>query len=160
MTDTKQSTLVGISGWLILPLLGLVISPLRIGHDLYTEMWPIFSQGHWDILTNPASQAYHRLWGPILAFEFIGYLSVIVLEITALWFFVRKSRFAPKLVISMLIFSLVFAVSDFFLSNLIPAVAKQADPSSAKELGRAIFSALVWIPYFMVSKRVKATFVH
>ncbi len=160
MTDMKQSTLVGIGGWLILPSITLVISPLRIGHFLYTEMWPIFSQGHWDTLTNPASHAYHRLWGPLLVFEVIGNLLVIVLGITALWFFMRRSHLAPKLVISWLVLGLVFIASDFFLSDLIPAVAKQADPSSAKELGRAIFGALIWIPYFMVSKRVKATFVH
>jgi len=158
MSDVKEKSLEGIAGWLILPLLGLIIAPLRVSFFLYQQLLPVFTEGHWATLTTPGSGAYHPLWAPLLIGEIVGNVSVIALSLVALFFFLRRSLHAPKLVIASLAFSLLFVGADFFLADLIPAVAEQNDTESAKELGRAIMGAVIWIPYFLVSKRVKATF--
>lgn len=150
----------GIRGWLILPLLGLFLSPFRISFFLYQEMWPIFSQGYWAILTTPTNETYHPYWAPLLVFEIVGNLLLIVATLAALYFFLTKSRYTPQIMIAWLAFILAFNVLDFFLADLIPAVAAQDDFESAKELARACIAAVIWIPYFLISKRVKATFVN
>jgi hypothetical protein len=158
--EIKPDSLRGIRGWLIFPLLGLIINPFRVSFFLYKHLWPIFSKGFWEVLTTPESKAYHPLWAPVLILEMTGNLAIIALGIVALWYFLRKSRLAPRLLISWLGLILVVVWADHFLANLIPAVAKQSHTESIKEIARAVLGAAIWIPYFLVSKRVKATFVN
>jgi hypothetical protein len=149
----------GIGGWLILPLIGLFISPIRVAISVFGDLVPIFTEGRWNVLTTPGSDAYHPLWAPLIIFEYAGNAVFIIFSIVLLVFFFRKSRLLPKLIISYLILNALFVAGDFFLADLIPAVAEQSNPQAAKELVRAIIGAIVWIPYFLVSKRVKQTFV-
>ncbi len=159
MSDTTTLPPKGIGGWLILVVIGLVISPIRISQFMLTTYWPIFRDGTWSVLTTPGTEAYHALWAPLIFFEIIGNLGSIALALVTLWFLVRKSRRTPNLAIGWLIWATAFVVIDFFAADLIPAVAAQSDPDSVKELVRSIVGAAIWVPYFLVSKRVKATFI-
>ena len=159
MTDNAEP-LKGVRGWLLLFVFALVVAPIRIGHFLATTHWPIFTTGIWHELTTPGTAAYHPLWGPLLVFEVIGNLGIIVLAIVTLAYLFRESRFTPVLAIVFMSWGAGFGLIDFFVADFIPAVAAQNDPQSAKELARSIGGAAIWIPYFLVSKRVKATFVN
>ena len=142
----------GIGGWLLL-------TSVRIPYSLYKDLWPIFSEGHWETLTAPTSSAYHPYWAPLLIFETVGNVLLVVLTLVAAYFFFRKLRYAPRIMIAWLAFILAFIATDFFVADLVPAVAAQNDTESARELVRAAIGAAIWIPYFAMSKRVKATFV-
>jgi len=150
----------GIGGWLVLPLLGLIISPFRVSFSLYRDIWPVFSGGHWQALTTSTSEAYHPLWAPLLVLELVGNVAIVIVGLVALWLFLRKSRLAPRWVISWLGLIFALTVTDFVLANRIPIVAAEKDPEAIKELARSVIAAAIWIPYFLVSKRVKATFVN
>ena len=154
-----RAPLQGIRGWLILPVIGLVITPIRAGYTLLTQYWPIFRDGTWEKLTTPGSEVYHHLWGPMLTFEVIGLVVTMLLAIGTLVLLFRKSRKTPAFAISLLILGAAFPVLDNYLANLIPAVARQSNPNWMLELMAPVISAAFWIPYFMISRRVKATFV-
>ena len=160
MADGKVEDLRGIRGWLILIVIGLVFSPLRIGLMLQKDFLPLFSDGTWEVLTSPSSEVYHRLWGPLIAFEIVGNLTTITLALFTLYFLFKRSRHTPKIAIAWLLIGLVFVVSDFFFAQMIPAIADQpADPETSREITRSIVGAAIWVPYFLISKRVKATFI-
>lgn len=148
----------GIRGWLIVPLIGLFIIPIRIFLLFFKDLVPIFTQGHWNVLTTPGTDAYHPLWAPLIIFECVGNAVFVIFSIVLLVLFFRKSRLLPKLMVFYLILNLLFVVGDFFFADLIPAVAEQSNPQDVKELGRAIIGVIIWVPYFLVSKRVKQTF--
>lgn len=158
MTDQSKEV-SGIGGWLLLVTLGLIISPIRVGHLLLTTYSPIFSNGAWETLTTPGSEAYHPSWAPMLIFEVVGNIGIMALAGITLWHLFRKSKRTPKLAIAWLSWALIFIAVDFFAADLIPVVAAQNDTDDMKELARTLISATIWIPYFLVSKRVKATFV-
>lgn len=159
MSNTTAIPPKGIGGWLILVVIGLLISPIRISYALATNHWPLIRDGAWSVLTTPGTDAYHALWAPLLVFEIAGNVGSIAFALVTLWFLIRKSRHTPILAISWLIWTTAVVVIDFFAADLIPAVAAQSDPESTKELVRSIVGAAIWVPYFLVSKRVKATFV-
>lgn len=159
MSQTTAPPPKGIGGWLILVVIGLIVSPLKITYFLAINHWPIFRDGAWQQLTTPGTEAYHALWAPLLVFEIVGNLGCIALGLITLWFLVQRSRRTPRLAIIWLTCMTVFVVIDYFAADLIPAIAAQPDPESTKELVRSLVNAAIWIPYFMVSKRVKATFV-
>lgn len=149
----------GLGGWLIFPMLGLIISPFIIGAMLVTTFIPIFSEGYWSILTNPESEAYHVLWAPLLAFEIIGNLVFLVAPVILLVLFFQKHYRFPILIIIYLATNLVFIGIDFVAVHLFLGTADGSDPESIKELIKTLIGAVVWIPYFKNSIRVKNTFI-
>lgn len=151
---------VGLGGWLILPILGLIASPFIITHSLYNDFLPIFGDDYWLALTTPGTETYHYLWSPFLIFEILFNSIFALFSLFLLFLMFKKSHKLPKLIIIYYIANLLFVVSDFYLLNMIPVVAAQAtDPAVIKEIVIALIGTLIWVPYFLVSTRVKNTFV-
>jgi hypothetical protein len=146
----------GFGGWLILPMLGLIITPFRMLFQFVQELLPIFTGPAWHTVTTPGTGAYHPMWAPLLLFELIGNTALFAFTLVVLVQFFRKSRLLPKLYIIWLLSLVVVQGADWILGAQIPTVAEQND---FKELFRAIVGAAIWIPYFSVSKRVRNTFV-
>lgn len=149
----------GLGGWLILPAIGLFVLPIRLTIMLINDFLPIFQRGYWEALTTPGSEAYHHLWAPLVIFEIAGNTFFIIFDIILIFLFFTKSYRFPVLFIAFLVLNLFFVVSDFFFADLIPAVAAESDREFVRDLAGSIIGAIIWIPYFLVSKRVKNTFV-
>lgn len=159
MVEGNNEDLRGIGGWLILVMIGLVVSPIRIGWVLYSDYLPMFQDGTWEMLTVPGGEAYHELWKPLLAFEIAGNVITILLALITLFLLIRKSRWTPGFAIAWLLLGLVFVVADYLLAQKIPLIVELGtDPETMREIVRSIIGAAIWVPYWLVSKRVKATF--
>ena len=150
---------VGIGGWLLLPLLGLVVTPLRLGWSMVSDLLPVFTEGHWGVVTDPGSAAYHPLFGPYIVFEVVANVGYLALGLAALWFFLRKSARTPRLMIAWYLYGLAAIIIDHLLGQAIPAVASQTEPSQTKEMMRGVVGVAIWVPYFLKSVRVQNTFV-
>jgi len=142
-----------------LPAIGLFYLPVRLLISLNKDFLPIFSKGYWEILTTPGSEAYHHLWAPLIIFEISGNILFILFDVFLIFLFFTKSYRFPLLYIIFLVSNLLFVVGDFFFADFIPIIAAESDPESLMEVARTIVAAMIWIPYFLVSKRVKNTFV-
>jgi hypothetical protein len=123
----------GLGGWLILPAIGLFLLPIKMAISLITNFLPIFQKNYWAVLTTPGSGAYHHLWAPLVIFEIAGNTLFIILDVVLIFLFFTKSYRFPALFIAFLALNLVFMVSDFFLADLIPAVAAESGYSSGNE---------------------------
>ena len=156
-TEGKQQHPAGLGGWLILVGIGLVISPFRLGAFIL-QFVPVFTDGTWEILTTPGSEQYHALWAPVLIFELLGTLGFIVAYVVLGILFFRKSRLFPKTYIAIALINLCFIILDAGLGFALPGGTMLA-PEAAKEMARALVSVAIWVPYMMVSKRVRNTFV-
>jgi hypothetical protein len=156
----KYDSPQGLGGWLILPIIGLFILPIKIIIVLTMIHLPIFLKGQWDILTNPNSEVYHALWGPILIGEITFNIFFFLFSVFLLIILFKKKTYFPKLIITYYILNTTIMIIFYYLSGLIPAVAETPDPESARELVRTIIGSAIWIPYFIVSKRVKHTFIN
>lgn len=156
---SENKNIEGIKGWLYLIAIGVVIMPCKIAILLAT--YPImFSNGTWDILTTEGTKLYNPLWAPLLSGEiFINSVLILAWVFMAYKFF-TKSKLFPKLYIGVVIFSLVFIISDAYAFNMIHPAEPVFDPDTVKELMRSIITVVVWVPYMLMSKRVKATFIH
>jgi hypothetical protein len=79
--------------------------------------------------------------------------------VALLWLFFRKSRRVPMLMVVWLLANTGGQIVDLLLAQQIAAVAALPDNDGIKELSRSVVGLLIWVPYFLVSKRVKNTFV-
>jgi ABC-type multidrug transport system permease subunit len=132
---------------------------LGVAGGVLTDLLPIFEDGTWAILTDPSSEAYHVLWGPLIVFELVGNFAQILVALVALVFFAQKSALFPRVLIGLYLGVLVFLVADYLLAELIPAVAVQDSSESLGLIGRQLAVCAVWVPYMLRSKRVRNTFV-
>lgn len=154
----NNSIYKGIGGWLILPLIGLIVTPFTLGSELILGFIPIFTDGTWEILTTSGNEAYHKLWAPVLVFETIGNLGFLAFSVYLLFLFFSKHYKLPNGIILFYLLNFAFLVFDYMLVIQIPAIAEFDHSDLIRDIARMGFTAAVWVPYFMKSERVKNTF--
>jgi len=155
----KDENLKGLGGWLILIGIGVVFSPIRLLVDfvpLYTE---IFTQGHYEQLTTPGSEMYDALWAPFLIGEIIFNTAMVLASVYLVYLYFSKHYLFPKVYIGLILVTLVFIPLDAWVGSLLITDEPMFTPDIIRELTRSVFSAAIWIPYMLSSKRVLQTFV-
>lgn len=139
------SHLVGVHGWLILPAISLVSGTIFLAISL---IWILSSY------FNAAPEEYSNLYNSVILIELV--LLILVLYVSIRFF--GKKRDAPFMMIFlMVVYILLFGYlfeAEISYDYVVMAASKSFKPL----IGGIIYDA-IWIPYFIVSKRVNATFV-
>jgi len=146
--ETRAPVLQGIGGWLIFPAIHITFVALYSSGRALLE----------DVMALP------KLDGPLLtpvlveAFFNAAYLAYALY--TALAFFQRKQR-AVSLMIIFYVLGVCSALLSIGLAGWIEGMTGEnvAEKDAGLQTGRALVSSVIWIAYFLQSKRVKATFV-
>lgn len=150
--STQPEGPVGIGGWLLLPILGLFGS---IGWTVYNLI-----TGYAEIaffLMNLGDYASNEVAFP--AFLSLGSAVLLIcLASFALFQIFTHSPKAPRTMIIYFIMVIILTTIDGWSLNQIEAFSNEPQTSYAKDLGKAIVRAIIWIPYFHLSKRVANTF--
>jgi hypothetical protein len=149
----------GIGGWLVLPALGLAISPIVEGVQIFRDILPSLSPDVWRTLSDPTSASYSPMWVPTIVFEATTSLLIFIFTLSLGYlFFFRKSARVPRLFIAWLVCNLIVKIIDRVLISCLPLTGGAPDFEIVSSLGRSITNAAIWIPYFIWSIRVKNTF--
>lgn len=157
---TPEQRYQNIRGWLVRVAVGVIVFPLRLVGLIAEDLLPAFSTDVWSVLTTPGTEAYHPLNAPILIFGLVGNsLLLVCSRILAIPFFRKRRRF-PLMIVVFLVLALLFYVGDYFAAHLLPAVSSQSEAEPMLDLAAAVLACSILVPYFLVSKRVKGTFVH
>ena len=158
-TDLENNELKGLSGWLILVGIGVIFSPIRLLFTSIPIYKQIFEDGTWEALTTVGSEVYNSLWAPLFLGE-ITYNSIMVAaSIYLIYLFFSKHYLFPKLYIAIVALSIVFFPLDAWLATKVLPSEPMFDPETTKEFMQSLVAGIIWIPYMLISKRVKATFV-
>ena len=146
---------VGLGGWLVLPLFGMLAAPIIAAITLY-EIWPLLGE--------QALTAAQRL---VVWFELITITVVkCIAPVALLVLFFRKKRWFPLSIITWLVAGLTFLLLDLlFVYHAFRAYYDTPgvvfwDEQTMRDVGQAFFGAAIWIPYMLNSKRVQNTFVN
>lgn len=157
-TFPLDPALQGLGGWLILPTIGVVLTPVLITIDLVSTL-EAYSLSTWTSLTTPGGEYYHALWEPLLLFELAANLGMMVLSVLVLVVYFQRRRHAPMLYIAMICSSAAIQLIDYGAAHMIPTAAEATTTEEVAAMVRAVFGAIIWTSYFLVSKRVKSTFI-
>jgi len=123
-----------ISGWLILPAIGIVFTVLQAAVITFLSL-----------AVPPSESGVHTVAAPVVN---AAYLALAVL---VAWLFFLKHHWAPRLYVGLLALNMILAGAAF--------AGSEAGSAAAEQAGRAFLPGVVWIAYFSVSRRVKLTFV-
>lgn len=146
----------GLGGWLILPMIGLVLSPVRMAIQFFTDLMPAFKSDVWHRINDTSLPGHQPMLPTLIVVETAVNAVMFAFTLALIWYFFRKSRLAPRLYIAWLVLLVVIQVVD---TAMVSSVGMPIDKESARDLIRSVITAGIWIPYFLVSKRVKNTFV-
>lgn len=148
--------LKGIAGWLIFPMLGIVLSLIILPFSIYEQNAQVIE--YWDELTNPLSNSFIPLFKELIYFEMLGNVILYAILLFLCYLFFTKKKLTIRVYIFFQLFSLVLAISDIILANVLLDLDVEA--SDIQGIFRGVISCAIWIPYFLVSRRVKNTFVN
>lgn len=143
-----EQNLQGIGGWLILLAAGLALSPLGILATLGADLTVV--------LTGEAMGAFvhHETLAGLLAFDTLTNLAILAGLIALNFLFYRKKKNFPRWMIG-------FLVARFILVAAIHQVIIGQVPTYNSVVAiESILAAVAGIPYLLLSRRVKQTFVN
>lgn len=146
----------GIGGWLILVAINLIRAPIAFCVTLLRSVFPLLRHDTWVALTTKGSEAYHPLWAPIIVSELIVNLTFLGAALVALVLFFRRKHLFPKFMIGLILATAIWEVLLGFVLKQIPDAGGDSTVFSGA-IG-LVLACAIWIPYFLVSKRVRATF--
>lgn len=145
--DCEDREFRKIRGWLIVPGIGLVLSvlvnllsitaTLRLLIDHHSEM--------------PGTV------NAVMLFELLAFIGMFLFTLYVAGLFFRKKRTLPRNYILFLFVGVAYVILDMLLGHYYLNVPM--DYEALKPVVRNLVSCAIWIPYFLVSQRVKRTFV-
>jgi hypothetical protein len=151
--------LTGLGGWLILVAIGVTLRPITLLVSIARSLVHAFDQAGWDAITEQGSAGYQPFFGPLLVAEVIGNSLLIAGSIVMLVLFYQRRRAFPLVFIVNVAFSLVFLSLDTWAGEHLVNLDTAGSAESYGGIIGAAMQAFIWIPYMLISERVKSTFV-
>lgn len=147
----------GIGGWLILPAIALVVSPLLLLFQIF-QLLSAQATAEWDALTTPGTPYYvEGLAGFATAEIFMNGLLLVFCLVVGYNFFTRKKR-TPVLMVVFLVASVAVLIVDAALTSAL--LGEKEAQEAYMTVGRHAVPKTIWMLYFLRSPRVKNTFVN
>ena len=148
--DTPPENAPKIEGWLLLPPFGMIFGPLLYIVALVRE----FSNGYLELVREIDADfpGFQTAWAVVTICE----LLLIGFQLYTVFRYFKRHVVVPRLMIFMLVVNVGLAIlSSLWFHSIFGAL----DEEDIIAIFRAVLVACVWIPYFIFSKRVKATFI-
>ncbi len=145
-----------LGGWMVLPMIGMHLTPILLLYHLIT--FGFFDQAMWqnlDFLSDSFSLKF------LIAAEFAYNMGLLVLAVLIVVLFYKRRSSFPRMITLFYIVNLVGQGLDtWIVVAFYPELYTDAETAALyKDVAKAVFAAIIWIPYFNLSTRVKETFI-
>jgi hypothetical protein len=149
---------VGIRGWLLIPAIDAALTPLASLVSLNRDARFLDIQ-HWTHVRDTAPESL-KVWVPVILLVFaVGGVFLIVLESFVAYLFLKRRTSTPRAFIGVQWFGFVYSVAaKLFLISAHLSGTWNGEVLAA-ESAVCFVTAAAYTAYFLISKRVKATFV-
>lgn len=150
-------TLDGISGWLILVAIGVWVRVIS-GVVLSVANVYNYDLDTWNSLTEAGGESYHELWAPFILLESVLDSLVFPFAVLSAVLLHRKHVLFPPLMVGIMV--LEFLTGSLYYAAIHHIAGSDSDLADEYMgyLRPAVSGMLIWVPYFLVSKRVGSTF--
>ena len=154
-----DKNLNGLSGWLLLVGLGLVLSPFKIvaSSAFYVDLFQ--EGGTWDLITSKDSPVYNPGLAAFIGGELFFNALIFIGAIALIGLFFAKHHLFPRVFIAYtLLNAVIYFIDGWAASQWLPGNSMK-DWEFAKGAIPVLASAFIWVPYMIVSERVSQTFI-
>jgi len=149
--------LKGLSGWLVIVAIGIFYTLFT---NLYYIQTNVITNGGWSILMQPFNDLKidEVDWLPVIE-VFLYFVTTLLLVQLLLLYFMKK-KFFPKLYIGLKLAAMVIVFLEIYLVYDVLPYSKELREQVISNTIIYFVGALIWIPYMLVSRRVRFTFVN
>jgi hypothetical protein len=144
-----------LGGWLILPLLGLIITPFRLLLNLSELNY--FDGTMWEAITNSAYTTYNPGLAFVVGSELFLNIMIFIYTIFLIIIFIKRRSSVIYLFPLYYAFNLFVLIADTLVTE--SYLETNNDISSWTDILKMMVGAAIWIPYILLSERAKETFV-
>ena len=155
----NPNKLSSLGGWLILVGIGVVTSPFKVMSEVIPVFIELFESGNWEIMTTPGTTSYHPFWSSLIIGEILVNSIFIIASFYLIALFFTKKKNFPKWYIGICLFSLLIVLIDSLLLQIILPNEPFFDLETIRAFLPTLLTLVIWGPYLLFSKRVKATFI-
>ncbi len=147
----------GLAGWLLLPAIGMVVTPWMNAHALWASL-PSLSAEAWSRLTVVGGADYDAWWAPVLLVELGANLLMLAFSVLLPVLFFRRRSSLPRVWLAYMLFAVVENVFDAWAYGQLPGPSTES-AGAWRDAARLAVNFAIWGSYFLRSQRVAATFV-
>jgi transglutaminase-like putative cysteine protease len=151
--ENIERNLSGLSGWLILPAISLLLFPVAVAWGSMELMY-VFSAVQWSML----GEDYGVGMLALVIMEVVMNIVMIVLSLFLNVMFLTRRRGFPKLFIAFFLFVIAINAADLLMIHLLSLTDIEVELSDIREFVRLVVYTVIWSAYFSRSRRVRATF--
>ncbi len=146
-----------IGGWMILPLIGLFLSPFIIAFQLINEGY--YNQELWS-MTNVYEAQKKFFLNLLIGSELIANVLFVIFCILLIILLIKRRSSLPKLISIYLLVRVFYSGLLFYAYNSVAPelITEEIKHHTITEIVKLSASAIIWVSYFNLSKRVKYTF--
>lgn len=157
--NSNISKYKGLSGWLTIVLLGLIITGLYNAYNFFDTLNSL-NGGDFAVYANRTSQYYNPDLLFLIKSEMMVSLVIAVSSAYLIYIFSKAKKSFPKLVSIFWVITALWILFDTFYAQSIANIPVDTLEEANTEAGRTFVYAIIWVSYMAKSKRVKATFVN
>jgi transglutaminase-like putative cysteine protease len=151
--------LEGIKGWLVLPVIGLIITLLLTFKNIVMEGYWNYDMDIWSHLTTPGSDGFHSLWLPNMVVDTMYWSFLYAFVPVLLICLFKRLCTVRKLFILFYVMNMTLFLLSFGLGKgLGDAVNAGYMEEMESDLVSVVGGSMIWLLYFYRSVRVKVTF--
>lgn len=112
------------------------------------------------VVTDPFSESFDPLVSALFLGGFAVNVGLFLASLFLIYGYFKRKVWFPTVFVSVLLLSIVYLVADALAVGYAFPNEPVWDTATTKDLSRQIGSAIVWVPYMFLSRRVKNTFVY
>jgi transglutaminase-like putative cysteine protease len=153
-----RDNLTGLGGWLILVAIGIVLRPVLILTTIVSTFHTYVNLDTWHVLTAADSASYQPSYAVIAPAEMVVNIVLLVGTLLLAALFFGRRRAFPRVMIGFLVLQLATTIFEIWATHALTTTSVADHVSRYRDTFQAALAAAIWIPYFLVSRRVKLTF--
>lgn len=154
----EDPKLAAIGGWLIFMAFGVCLAPYLSGRALWDVSRVALNQSVWDAITTPGRTSYEPWYRLLAGIEVLGDAAhfAVALFLPVL-FFRRHFRFPAVMCVGWIL-QIIIMVAIISLQDEVSFLTAADRTKNISALIGLLSAVGLWLPYFLRSRRVRATF--
>lgn len=149
-----------INGSLIVALLATILAPFLSLNSFRFGILPFATDDRWINISNSLLHTYNPEWVKLVYFEFCSNIFLFLYTIFLLVSFILRKKYYSKVIIFYFVLKIILLALIYYFQTVIKG---PPTPTLSQISGvgfRSLIFTGIWVPYFLLSEKVRETFIY